>query len=1109
VQKDIHYGVLVSLLLQMSVPLPYILFILDQNRAILTEEFAPTHDHPSRRYASHHISRPKNTRSTNPLTPGVYSGQRRHVSGAPDIAERGDPPSHDFTSPVASPSTITLDPDSNAVAVQRFQLMLQCAIEKFDIEAAWDAYNSVVDCGAVSSLSVGTLLSFSAKLTEAVELLYRRDTNLETLHEWGGRIQGVLESFKSHIAVASMFDLQWHCLLARSTALNGDLERARSLLRTADNIPSVYEDKGVILRGFQTIMLSTWRHHTSVHVLELIMDEWSLVGSHLTGMSSRYHHASPAVMGRSLRQTALAILVEIEHSAAVLASKTNWTNERRQSMGNFLIEVLCDQRLPMDALEVLNEMNRQSLSAPINIQLVLVRELVREDFFEQANALYSSIEGNESMFKYHMSTGLYLHAHQGNTIQAEKYYNDLVDHNWATTNDIAMLLYSYATLGRTEQVAALFTNLFPEGPDGTRLNSPTLLHYSIVIYAHAQKADFDGLNVWLQAMSNAGFSPDLYVFTNILKSLALRGDMESIVGVLNQMRTTGIQPNYVTYTTVITLLARRRDPAGAEVVYKRAIEEGVVPDRRMITALMNAHVAAGSWKGVIRVFDYIKSSPKIRLTLEVYNTLLKAYVFIGAPFSVVSRLFARLEDSRVKPDAYTFSLLIQSACDAGHMRIASDIYHEMQGRSSDLLVNVYALTIMMAGYLRMGDRVKAKAVYDEMRDKGVQPSSVTFRKILTAYGSEQTEESMQIAEQFVRSLMSGPAEDRVWASPPHGRTSAIGHIYGPLLNAYAKLRQPEQVERLLGEMLEEDEKPTLGILTMLLDAYRRTFNIDAVQQLWPQIFQLGLQASSEGLIFQDNVKDATRRRLQGNILCIPLSIYIDALSAAGLHLDIADIWKSFQDLGFTFDSHNWNHLTVALVRAGEPERAFEIIEKVILPYQRASEHMRKDRDRAPTTPLSSDTLPSDEASDDDEEMPLEVPAHGTRRSVSLRTATTRLAQIEFALEDEEHVDDFAHPLHILHQISPSWATWKPHRATLSVLLLVLSRLESGALIEPVTPANVLDDAPPVDIEKALKAREMLNRIYKNHPNAVQAVLAFEAQERRMLADDYDRMYKWR
>jgi hypothetical protein len=268
-----------------------------------------------------------------------------------------------------------------------------------------------------------------------------------------------------------------------------------------------------------------------------------------------------------------------------------------------------------------------------------------------------------------------------------------------------------------------------------------------------------------------------------------------------------------------------------------------------------------------------------------------------------------------------------------------------------------------------------------------------------------------------------------------------------------------------------------------------------------------MESSSEALVSPDNVKDPTRRRLQENILCIPLSIYIDALSAAGLHLDIASIWKKFQEIGYTFDSHNWNHLAVALVRAGEPERAFEVVEKVIIPYERQSERIRKGRDRAPRTPFSSDAPPN--VDDGMPKQPLEVPRHGKGREHAVRTATVKLSQIEESLEDEAYADDFAHPLHILHQISPSWTTWKAHSATLSVLLMVLSRLQSGALVEPVISDNVWDREPPVDPDTGLKARELLNRIYKDYPDTSQAVTDFEVRERRRLADDYDRMYKWR
>ena len=1075
----------------------------------MMKEIIPRRDRPFRRHSNFQI--PRATHRCSPPnsipTRGVHGGQKRHASNALETL-----PSSSSETPT---SHTGLPTDSRTIALQKFLLVSNVSFEQFELEGAWGNYCSVVDCEAVSFLTLRDLLAFSDKILAAIEKHYEGDFDLDKLHEWGLRTRDILETLEPRTVPLSAYDHWRLCLLARSVALTGDLQRATSLIHAVENIPLVYEDRGGVFRVYESIIMSTWRHYDNIRVLEFLILEWRFVGSHLTAMSSKWHHSTPAVLGRSLRQTSYAILASIEHPYVVLADRRDWDNEQRQRMGELLIEVLCHQNLPEDALSVLQEMHKQHLLPTVSLQLTLVRALVREDAFEPANTLYSSITTG-SRFKYNLSTGLYLFAHQGDDVRAEEYYHQLADKGWASEFDIAMLLYSYATQGRTEQVLALFSDFFPEGSDGKRLNSPHLLHYSIVIFGHAQRGDFEGMNVWLESIFKAGMVPDLYVYNIILKSFALRGDVDSIAAVLTQMRKAGVEPNVVSYTTVITLLAHRKDPVGAEAIYQRAIREGVIPDRRMISSVMNAHVEAGSWKGVIRAFDYLRSSPTrhIHLTIEVYNTLLKAYVLVGAPFRIVSKLFSKLENAKVRPDAYTFALLIQSACDAGLMNVASDIFLEMDKLAdrwqSNLHINAYVLTIIMAGFLRTGDKIGARAVYNDMRERAIQPTSVTFGTILKAYGNEGTEESIQIAEEFIKTLIDAPLEDRAWVRPTHGRKSALDHIYGPLMYAYAKRRNLEDVERLFQDMLDMGGEPSLGILGTLLDVYRRTFNIDSVLQLWPQIFQLGLHYSRVSPLFEGDEYDPTRPRLQANILCIPLSIYIDALSAAGLHLEIATVWKTFQKHGFSFDSHNWNHLVVALVRAGEPERAFEIIERVILPYQHQAKRLHMARDTHPDTPLMFDAVASEKVStcEPRSEAPMH---HSLHRVEAVKVATDKLSA-NVDIDDTEHGDDFAHPLHILHQISPAWSVWRPHAASLSILLMVLSRLQSGLIVEPVKPDNELmqlEHYSGQTAPKSIQARAMLNRIYKNYPDTVRAVMDHERAERRRLGEEFEQTYNWR
>ncbi|KAF9464859.1 hypothetical protein BDZ94DRAFT_1255416 [Collybia nuda] len=1067
-----------------------------QSRFMMMDEFDTNEEGPVRRHGSRHTSPPlhSDTLHYSSKSHGIYGGQRRHASYASELAEV----------PRSPPSTSTLRPDSAFLKAQAIRSILELKGKYFQLGPAWDTYTSALECGAIDLLTLDDILAFSTKFADAAEVLYKTKTDLEIIQQWGYRLADILSVVEPQTVSNSPSDYRRKCLSARAMALVGDLQNAASLVHAANRIPMAYEEKSEALQAYEGIVLSAWRHHSWSHVLEFIIIEWPFIGSYMTRMSSKWHYSTPAQVGSSLRHTVQMVISEIENPALLLASKTDWNHEQRQQIGNLLIEVLCNRKIPTDALNVYKEMKAQRLSTPVGLQLTLSRTLARADMFEQANTLFASLT-TSSVFKYYLSTGLYIYAHQGDTLKAEQYYDYLSQRGWASDYDIAMLLYSYAKQGKTEPTMELFDKFFPEGSDGARQNSPSLLHYSILILGYAQQGDIEGISRGLTSLSKAGLVPDVYIYTSILKAFALRGDIDSVTAVLNQMRSAGVHANAVSYTTVITLLARRKDAVSAEAIYKRAISEGVIPDRRMVTSLMNAHAEAGSWKGVIRIFDYIKSSPSrhIYLSVEVYNTLLKAYVLIGAPFHAVSKLFSKLESSGVKPDAYTYALLIQSACDSGKMKLAADIFYEMDAMAesgqSETLVNAYILTIIMAGFLRIGDKIRAKAVLDEMKDRGIQPTSVSYGTIIKAYGNEKTEESIQIAERFVQDLMNAPAEERAWNRPSHGRKTPFDHIYGPLIRAHAQGEKVEDVERLLQEVVDAGGTPSLGMLTALLDAYGRTSNTEAAVTLWPQIFKLGQQYARPGALLNEAENDdAARVRLQGKTINLSLSIYINILSTAGRHLDIAATWKDFRSQGLVPDSHNWNHLAVALVRAGEPERAFEILEKVILPYQRLSSSIPIERDMHPESPL----LPQPTSPEAPSESPMR---RSNNRATAVAIATSRMPATE--LENEDHADDPARALSVLHQISPAWAAWRPHTATLSILLMVLSRLQSGALIEPITPNAEVDVT--LGNSNPSKARDILNKIYQDYPDTVRAVLDHEVVEKRRLGGEYDATYNWR
>lgn len=455
------------------------------------------------------------------------------------------------------------------------------------------------------------------------------------------------------------------------------------------------------------------------------------------------------------------------------------------------------------------------------------------------------------------------------------------------------------------------------------------------------------------------------------------------------------------------------------------------------------------------------------------------------------------------PDSYTFALLIQSACDAGQMSIASDIFHEMDKLAtywdSTLYIDVYILTIIMAGYLRAGKRQQAKAVYDEMVARKIQPTAVTFSIMLNSYGNQRSQEALEIAEEFLKEVMANP--DKTWAVPSHGKPSALELVYGPVIRGYSIMGQAEDVERMNEEYIAAGGVETLGTLSARFDVYRRTFQIDKVKELWPVIFELGVEHVKKLPILNEG--DPSVNRLLNNILCLPLSMYIDALSAAGEHEEIALVWKAFQDQGFTFDAHNWNHLSVALVRAGQVERAFQIVESVILPYQDQAQNLIASRNTNPKSPLMDDEENDRVALDSQVQLRQTASKRFPNITRNMREATWQIEK-----DEENHADDLAYPMHILHQISPAWNVWKVHTSVSRVLLKATEDLREGNLPMPVKPKGErhLQDYEEVDDETNIRANVLLDRLFVEYPRTCAMLLEFEGRERRRLGRVYSRKY---
>ena len=532
--------------------------------------------------------------------------------------------------------------------------------------------------------------------------------------------------------------------------------------------------------------------------------------------------------------------------------------------------------------------------------------------------------------------------------------------------------------------------------DTQDLRSELRMLLTDIIKPHVQYSDSQHIEELLkhfESMSEHN-KPPLGAYTMLLQTYIQQIDVPQAFNTFARIREYVGVPPVIVWTMLVTLFANRRDPESANRIFEAMLKDGVEPSQHTYTSLMNAYVEAGAWDEAIQLFDrldaYSDHHP-LKPDLHTCTTLMKAYVLMGAPVTDVLDVYSKMVSRKMDPSSRTFALLLQSACDASMLDLAEEIFAKMdampgagKGDHSRRPANVYTFSIMIRGLLRAGMKQEAKEYYDEMVRRGIEPSSATWSILVTAYANVDDDSASPIVQNLLDEFLDSylvrgenKVAQKLYNSDKNvARGTALQSIFGPVISAYAQsatsmklvnqassdpfasssedkldsrdpaATDPSQITTkalaTFRHMLTQPQsKPSLIVYTALLDSYRKANDLSGLRQIWSVIFDYAIastQTDYASSLGQLDAKEDSSQRMpidpsRRNLLCLPLSVCIDALSANHMHEEIAQMWINVQNHGFSFDAGNWNHLAVALVRAGDLKRAFWTVDKILLEPQ--------------------------------------------------------------------------------------------------------------------------------------------------------------------------------
>lgn len=510
--------------------------------------------------------------------------------------------------------------------------------------------------------------------------------------------------------------------------------------------------------------------------------------------------------------------------------------------------------------------------------------------------------------------------------------------------------------------------------------------------------------------------PRIEYVNQVLGLFAANADADAAVQLFDDAVDMGLTPNAASYTSLISLFANRRDVDNARNVFDLMLDTIPQPDAPAYSAVLNAEVESGEWSGAAQRWTTVPED--MRTAPSVASVMLKAYVLLSAPTSRVLDLFRAVKS----PTAYMWSLAMQSAADSGDLRLLRELSDEMQTAADASLraprPSVYHFSIMLHAYMRTGHRTEARATYEHMVERDIIPTSITYGMIMQAFRTLDGSYGLEQAMQFAASINLQALQ---LSGKPRARGTGAENLYGPLISISGQAGQVATAEKYL--QLASRGQASVPLYTKLMDAYRQAGRADSVLAIWDKAFELACDQTRKTAT---NALATVTSRTRDNILCIPLSIALDSLASAGRYFDVRRVWESVQTAGFGFDAQNYNHYATALARTGDVDRAFSIVENILLPRWEEVKARRnpavRQSDLTPLLQVDGEPMVDDRAS----ASPFRPP---NRRHE---------ARFPIAVPAKTEVD-----VELMRQWRPSDTLWKPSNLTISVLEHAYSQLQDA------------------------------------------------------------------
>ncbi|XP_004502524.1 pentatricopeptide repeat-containing protein At1g77360, mitochondrial [Cicer arietinum] len=278
--------------------------------------------------------------------------------------------------------------------------------------------------------------------------------------------------------------------------------------------------------------------------------------------------------------------------------------------------------------------------------------------------------------------------------------------------------------------------------------------YSILLAGWGKEPNLPKAREVFGEMVCAGCNPDIVTYGIMVDILCKAGRVDEAVEVLKDMDANNCRPTTFIYSVLVHTYGVENRIEDAIDTFMEMERNGVEADVVVYNALISAFCKANKIKNVHRVLKEMEKkgiAPNSR-TCNVIMTSLITQGETDKAFIVFRRMIKLCE-----PDADTYTMLIKMFCERNETEMALKIWRYM--KSKQFVPSLHTFSALINGLCAKGNVVKACILLEEMIEKGIRPSRITFGKLRQLLIKEGREDVLKFLHEKINILVKEPFYD--------------------------------------------------------------------------------------------------------------------------------------------------------------------------------------------------------------------------------------------------------------------------------------------------------------------------------------------------------------